>query len=407
MTDLIPHNLDAEQAVLGSILIDEYQINNINLSPTDFYDDLNRKVFGAMLNVNKKGKINQITVAHELEHRGKLEKAGGTAYLSHLISIVPTSLDCPYYAQIVKELSQQRKMIELSIKGDIDGVSRVLREAIRPIKLNTPREMADCMLGIIEGEVADSISWGFPELNAITGGCFSGDLVVVGARPSVGKTQIILQMGMRMARVGVPCLMVSLEMYKKELTVRMLEIETGINARLMVNKTLNETQANMVVSASADIDELDMHYLYGQSNVKDIRWALESLSNIRVVLIDYLTIMPECDDKSKGDNLTQRVGYITRNLKGIANEFSVTVIIASQLNRMSEHRENREPRLSDLRESGNIEQDADVAFLLHRESQWNANTKKENVLDIIMAKNRQLGVNRTEIKWDTEKRRYT
>jgi len=221
------HNLEAEEAVIGSIIIDNSQLDLINLKPEDFVDSMTQKMFRAILELKEEDMvIDQLTLSHKL--------GDGAAYISHCVSITPTSLDCPYYAEIVKKLSQQRRLIKLAEAGDFEGASKVLREANKPVSIVTPKIMADSVLGIMERGGLKSMSWGFNELNSITGGLFGSELVVIGGRPSMGKTQLMVQMAIKMAKVGFKPLFVSLEMSREAMAERLISIEAGSDIAIKV-----------------------------------------------------------------------------------------------------------------------------------------------------------------------------
>ena len=381
------HDIDAEEAVNGSLLIDGSLINNLPLEPSDFYSEQNRWIYTACQELYKDGvPINQITVANQLG--SKLERSGGDAYLGRLISLVPTSLDCWAYAMIVKKLSQERRVFELADKGDFDGIAKVLREANKPVSIINPKELADGIMDMVNSETPPPLGWGWTDLDKATTGIYPGELIVIGARPSVGKSQILIELAIHLARNNNRVLLASIEMPQRASLERIISIEMGIDIGALRRREIDDW--GKVASVAGRVAEWPLHLLPSNISLAELSTNAERLDGLKVLMVDYIQLMRDCGDKTKGDNLVQRVGYITRSLKLLAEDLNISVIAASQLSRAVEQRPNKRPMLSDLRESGNIEQDADVVLLLYRDELYNPSTEDVGVMEVKHAKNRQI-----------------
>ena len=256
---LAPHNIDAEEAVLGSFLIEGRKLVDF-LVADDFYAQPTRLIFKACQDLKS---INQITVAQKLNDMGLLEKAGGAAYLSHLISSVPTSLDCRHYAEIVKRLSQHRRLINLADTGDFDGVAKVLREANKAPDILKPKDIADEMMAMMDTLKRGSrgLSWGFIDLDRITAGLYPDDLVVVGARPSVGKTHLMLQVALNIAKKGKIVLFASIEMQVRKLLERIIGMETDISIFSLRRQNLDDDDWGSVANVAGKLADLPLYLL--------------------------------------------------------------------------------------------------------------------------------------------------
>ncbi len=419
---LTPHNNDAEEGVLGSLLIDGDTIRLITLDAGDFYYEQNQIIYSACLELVGRGtSINQITLGQELARVKKLESIGGVAQLSYLISICPTSLDIEHYAEIVKRLSACRQMVSLGerisaignetppvVNDMIDrGVGlfdKFRRNNTSFSELVTPREAGQELVDLIGkyNEPGHAMKWGFSDLDSITTGIYP-ELTIIGARPSVGKTQIMKDVAENVAAQGKTVLFASAEMSISALMERKVAREIGISVRAIRWQGIPEEQMEKVVELSGQVSESSIYYLPHGVSSRDIynqAKRMKETIGLDILFVDYLQFLTDCWSGKENQNV--RVGEACKRLKSIVNDLEIPVIVASQLSRSVEMRsEDSRPRLSDLRDSGNIEQDADVVLLLWRD------IEDDRVLEIKMAKNRQLGgAPAIKIIWLPEKQRY-
>lgn len=395
----IPHSIDAEECVNGSLLIGA--IPNTELSPDDFYSEQNRYIFQACLDLYKSNThINQITVSQRLEELKKLDKVGGAAYLSHLISITPTHLDFEYYAEIVKKCSVYRKMILVADKitqigyeagGDINkditsilNLSKSLNTETKT-KLYTGRDLAESILTISNNN-RDRILTPWGDINKVTGGLFGGELTVLGAWTGQGKTEFVLQLLLHLAKIGTPVLLASLEMLKEQVAQRIISIETGIPGLRVSNWNYTGDEMGMVADIAGMTGEIPFYQLFCGVSLQSIRATLEKEGNIKLVVVDYLTVLPEFFDNKIGASPRERMNYITHTLKNIARDYDLPVLAISQFARKDLERKSfdgvsaksyPEPHPSYFKESGSIEQEADNIWTLYR-PELNDNHKPED-----------------------------
>jgi len=421
---LPPHDIDAEEAVNGSLLIDGKAIYEVAafLQSSDFYSEQNRWIYQSCLSLYQRDEaINQITVAQELDREGKLEKCGGAAYLSHLISIVPTSLDIEHYARIVYRLSVMRQLIGASDKiSDIGyeadpDVSSALNKA-EDVLFRLRRQGSLDFVHI--KQVLDRyfeappspetkgyqpiphVFSGFTGLDDFLGGFQRSDLIVIAGRPSMGKTSLALNIA-RNASVdqGASIALFSLEMFRETLVQRLLSSETGINSRRIRLGLNTEDEERKIMEAIGKLSEAQIYIDDSpQLRVMEMRSKARRLHyehNIDLIIVDYLQLL---QGESRNENRVQEISYISRSLKALARELNVPVIAISQLSRAVEWRASHIPQLSDLRDSGSIEQDADLVTFIYREEvystedEWRIQHPEEEypreMADIIIAKHR-------------------
>jgi len=394
---LPPHDVDAEEAVIGSLLIDATAIYKITtfLQEQDFYSEQNRWIYGACLSLYQRPEpaaINQITVAQELDRLGKLEACGGAAYLSHLVSIVPTSLDIEHYAQIVYRLAVSRRLIDAARRieaigyeadPDVDAslnkaedVLFRLRHGQSPRDFIHIRQVLDKYFEAparpeAEGyiEPIPNVFSGFAGLDDILGGFQRSDLIIVGGRPSMGKTSLVLNIARNAAVEQGACVaLFSLEMARDSLVWRLLSSESGVNLSRIRLGLHAEEEEKRVMEATGKLSEAPIYVDdTPQLRVVEMRSKARRLyfeHGIDLIIIDYMQLM---EGEGRTENRVQEISYISRSLKGLARELDVPVVVVSQLSRQSEYRASHAPQLSDLRESGSIEQDADVVLFVNRD----------------------------------------
>ena len=395
---LPPHDVDAEEAVIGSLLIDGTAIYKITtfLQEQDFYSEQNRWIYGACLSLYQRPEpaaINQITVAQELDRQGKLEACGGAAYLSHLVSIVPTSLDIEHYAQIVYRLAVSRRLIDAArrieaigyeAEPDVDAslnkaedVLFRLRHGQSPRDFIHIRQVLDKYFEApshpkVEGyiEPIPDIFSGFTGLDDLLGGFKRSNLIIVGGRPSMGKTSLVLNIARNAAVEQGACVaLFSLEMARDSLVWRLLSSESGVNLSRIIHLGLHaEEEEKKIMEATGKLSETSIYIDdTPQLRVVEMRSKARRLHfehGIDLIIIDYMQLM---EGDGRMENRVQEISYISRSLKGLARELDVPVLAVSQLSRQSEYRASHAPQLSDLRESGSIEQDADVVLFVNRD----------------------------------------
>ncbi|MDI3327768.1 MAG: replicative DNA helicase [Alicyclobacillaceae bacterium] len=409
-----PQSLEAEQAVLGAILLDADAFYTAveRLSPDDFYRSAHQKIFQAMLDVAGAGDpIDLVTVTARLQSVGQLEEAGGASYLAELAHIVPAAANIEHYVQLVHEKSVLRRLIRVATQIAAKGyeaagdVAEVLDEAERRIfeltqakvvRGFTPiREVLEKTFERIEYLYANKghvtgVPSGFPDLDRMTSGFQNSDLIIVAARPSVGKTAFALNIAQNVAvRYRIPVAVISLEMSKEQLVQRMLCAEANLDAHKLRTGFLEEQDWPKLTMAIGNLSEAPIYIDDTPGiTIAEMRSKCRRLKAERglgLVVIDYLQLI---QGRGRADNRQQEISEISRGLKGLARELDVPVIALSQLSRSVEQRQDKRPMLSDIRESGSIEQDADLVAFLYREDYYNPDTERKNIVEVIIAKQR-------------------
>ncbi len=435
---LPPHDLDAEAAVIGSLLIDGTAIYRIApfLQAADFYQEQNRWLYGACLALYERNEaINQITVAQELERQGKLEPCGGAAYLSHLISICPTSLDIEHYAHIVYRLAVMRGLITAADRisalgyeagpdveaslGQAENILFRLRHGQGPRDFTHIRQVLDTYFETLpppeaEGYPTEPMPYvlsNYAGLDEFLGGFQRSDLVVVAGRPSMGKTSLALGVARNVAVEQKACVAIfSLEMARDSLVLRLLSSESGVNSRRVRFGLHTEDEERRIMEATGVLSESQIYIDDSpQLRAAELRSKARRLHferGIDLILIDYLQLM---QGEARGENRVQEISYISRSLKGLARELNVPVIAVSQLSRAVEWRASHKPQLSDLRESGSIEQDADVVIFIYRDEYYYESQKDWEEAhpgeaypppaDVMIAKNRNGPVGQVKLRF--------
>jgi replicative DNA helicase len=422
---LPPHDIDAEEAVIGSLLIDGTAIHKIAtlLQPSDFYSERNSLIYGACLALYQRNEaIDQITVAQELDRGEKLEACGGAAYLSRLIAICPTSLDIEDYAQIVYRLSVMRHLISaagqianIGYQADPDVDASLnqaedilfrLRHGQSPRDFTHIRQVLDTYFETTapeaEGITKEPLPYvlsGFTGLDEFLGGFQRSDLCIIAGRPSLGKTSLALTLARNAAVEQGACVaLFSLEMAREPLVLRILASESEVDSRRVRLGLHTEEQEKRIMDAIGKLSEAPIYIDDSpQLRVVEMRSKARRLHferGINMIIVDYLQLM---QGDGRGENRVQEISYISRSLKALARELNVPVLAVSQLSRAVEWRASHRPQLSDLRESGSIEQDADVVLFIYRDEiyftkeEWEREHPGESYpppADIIIAKHR-------------------
>lgn len=425
--ELPPHDLDAEDAVLGSILISPGLISELalNLMPHDFYGERNKQIYEACLEVNLRNEsVNQVTIIHELQR--KANDSITHSMLTQLINDCPTSLDALDYARIVTNLSLMRRLLkaakhiaDLAHAADPD-VSETLSKASSLIGelhgmnnrqgIVSPKVASDELIDYLlrEQDESHSIRYGFHGMDYVTGGIFPGEYVIIGARPSMGKTELMQQLTTKFSKLGKTGLWVSLEMLRQPgLMERWISTDTGVDIKRLRNRDLTSQEWETVTRFAVDVEGNQVYYLDGDLSIDQIAMYIKQLSadiKLDYVMLDYIQLVKDC---VMGDNPNVAVTKVSRTIKNIAKQLQIPIICAAQLNRELEKRPNKRPVMSDLRDSGSLEQDADVIWFLYRDEIYNPNdTDSPGITEIKMAKNRQLGSQPAhKLRWDYKTRR--
>ncbi len=433
---LPPQNLDAEQAVLGSILIDRDAIVEVAefLRPDDFYRDANGRIYGAMLDLfERREPVDIVTVAETLERKAELDAVGGRTYLSSLSNQTPTAVHAVQYARIVERKAVLRNLIGAAgriasvgyedpadISEAIDRAEtelfavseRRVHAGFTPLRslLHEAFDRLD-YLHSHRGEIS-GVRTGFTELDALTTGLQRSDLIVLAARPSVGKTSFALNMAEHAAvRDGRSVGIFSLEMSKEQLVLRLLSSVGDIDSQRLRTGFLEDLDFNRVANAMTHLAESRI-YIDDTPNISTMELRtkarrLQAEAGLDLVIVDYLQLM-QATTTSRDANRVQEVSEISRGLKALARELSVPVIALSQLSRQPEMRESKEPRLSDLRESGAIEQDADLVLFLWREKERGGDDGENDVeeINLHLAKHRNGPTGRVKLMFRKRQTRF-
>ncbi len=410
-----PHNQEAEQSVIGAIFLEPQALITASeiLLPDDFYRSAHQKIFQTMLRLSDQGKaIDIVTVTEELSSHNELEDVGGISYITEIASAVPTAANVAYYAQIVSEKAVLRRLIRVATKIVEDGYTRedevdaLLSEAESKMmevanRKNTGdfKHIKDVLVETYEnveslqnrkGDIT-GIPTGFRDLDRLTAGFQRGDLIIVAARPSVGKTAFALNIAQAVGtQTDENVVIFSLEMGAGQLVMRMLCAEGNIDAQVLRTGALNSEDWRKLTMATGTLSRAGI-YIDDSAGVRvnEIRAKCRRLKQERglgMIIIDYLQLIQ--GSGVAGQNRQQEVSEISRSLKAIARELEVPVIALSQLSRGVEQRQDKHPMMSDLRESGSIEQDADIVAFLYREDYYDKQTEDANTIEIIIAKQR-------------------
>ena len=410
---LPPHNLDAEQSLLGSLLIDRDAIIRVAafVKPEDFYAPANGTVYRAVLDLyNRREPTDVVTLTDELGRRDQLEAVGGAAYLSALVSAVPTAVHVEYYGRIVERTATLRRLIDagtqivtigyrdgVETEDALDAAERAVFEVSQKRQTKDFVAVADVLDRFFDqidylqqhrGEVV-GVGTGFADLDQLLGGLQRSDLVIVAARPSMGKTSLALGLahGAAIAHgktVGV----FSLEMSAEQLVQRLLAMETGVDAHRLRLGQIDDTEWDRISRAFGRLAEarvfIDDQAAASVMDVRSKARRLQAEHGLDLLVVDYLQLMTG----RRSENRVQEISEISRGLKGLARELNIPVVALSQLSRAVETRADHRPMLSDLRESGSIEQDADVVLFIYREDKYEEDSDKRGIAEIIVAKHR-------------------
>jgi replicative DNA helicase len=430
-----PQNAEAEASLLGAVLLDVDAIVKIadKVHVADFYDERHARIYEAMRALyDKHSPIDVLTLSDQLKSTGFLEMVGGPAYLTELTNFVPTAAHSEQYAEIVAQKSMRRRLIRASqemtalgfdeakslqelieeaevklfevsqrhIKQDITSLEAILSESFdRLDELHKDK-------GKIRG-----VPTGFKDLDNILAGLQRSDLFILAARPAMGKTALALNLAHNVAvKANMPVLMFSLEMSKEQLVDRMLAMESGVDAWALRTGNLTDADFEKIGHAMGTLSEAQIFIDDSPSiTISDLRTKARREAHQRelgLVVVDYLQLMSGGNRFSGEGNRVQEISEISRGLKTIARELNVPLLALSQLSRSVESRSPQIPQLADLRESGSIEQDADVVAFIYREEYYNPDTDRKNITDIFIKKHRNGPTGAAELYFDRDKQRF-
>lgn len=424
---LPPQNIEAEQSVLGSLLIDPDAILKVStfLRPEDFYREAHQRIFNAILQLHERRMpADFITVVDELERQGQLEFVGGAAYITSLINMVPTSIHVEHYARIVERAAIMRRLITAA--GQIaalayeerDDVDAVIDEAERILFEVSQRRVSRSLVPISEiiKSYYDRIEFlvehrdqtlgvptGFADLDRLLGGLQPSDLIIIAARPGMGKTSLAVSIAMNAAlKHNAVVAIFTLEMAAEQLVQRMISGQTGIDSQRLRLGRIEDLEWEKFTHASGVLSEAAIFIDDTPSpSPMEIRTKARRLAaeyDLDLIIIDYLQLMQAGDRRV--ENRVQEISYISRSLKSLARELKVPVVAISQLSRAVEARQDKIPQLADLRESGSIEQDADVVMFIYREEMYNPETDRAHIADVIVAKHRNGPTARISLRFE-------
>lgn len=430
-----PQNLDAEASLLGAILIDTDAIVKIadTITPDDFYDDRHKRIYEAIVQLYEKhSPIDVLTLSNQLKSSQLLEMVGGSAYLTELTNFVPTAAHVEQYAEIVSQKALRRRLIKAS--QDIVGLGYDEAQSLQALIEDAEARLFEVSqkhvkqdISSIETILGDSfdrldelhkdkgkirgVPTGFKDLDNILAGLQRSDLFILAARPSMGKTAFALNLAHNVAlKSEQPVLVFSLEMSKEQLVDRMLSMESGVDAWALRTGNLTDADFEKIGQAMGSLSEAQIFIDDTPGiTVSELRTKARREAHQRplgLIIVDYLQLMSGGAKFGGDGNRVQEISEISRGLKGIARELNVPLVALSQLSRSVESRSPQIPQLSDLRESGSIEQDADVVAFIYREDYYNPETDRRNITDIFIKKHRNGPTGGVELYFDKEKQRF-
>jgi len=409
-----PHSIEAEEAVLGSVLIDPEAIYRVSsfLKTDDFYIVKNQWVWSACLALHERREpIDFVTITRELAARNQLDELGGPAYISHLINVVPTAIHAEGYGHIVERTALRRRL--LGAASDIaqlayeeaDDIDQTIDSAEQALFGVSQRRVSRDMLPISEAirNYFDHIEYlyehrgeplgiptGFLDLDKMLGGLQRSDLIIIAARPGVGKTSLMLNIALNAARKFHQRVAIfSLEMSNEQIVQRLVSGETGIDSQRLRLGDLRDDEWGLFVQATNALSDAAI-YMDDTPSISALQLRTKARRlyaefGLDLIIIDYLQLM---SGDQRTENRVQEISYLSRSLKGLARELHVPVLVASQLSRAVEQRSDKRPVLSDLRESGSIEQDADIVIFIYRDDVYDEDSERKNIAELIIAKHR-------------------
>lgn len=402
-----PHSVEAEQVVIGTILLSGNAMDEVNLSANDFYRDGHKQIFSAVEEIRAAGSpVDLITLSESLKNSGNLDKIGGPSYLGTLTDLVPSVAAMPYYCKIITDHRKRRQAIEAAGNiaelayraAEIEDLTDAAQTAFYGIESGQEEEsnISDLVVAGMKklkyrmdnGGGVSGISSGFVDLDKSLAGFHNSDLIILAARPSMGKTALAMNMVEKIASGGVPVAVFSHEMSKLQLVDRMISSVSRVPAHRIRSGYISDDNWGAIGQAAGKISASQIYIDDSPSlPVQEIRRRTRKMKKkygIGLMVMDYLQMATS----PKAKNREQEISDISRQMKATAKELDIPVICLAQLNRSLEQRADRRPILSDLRDSGQIEQDADVVMFIYRDEIYNKNTKDKGIAEIIIGKQR-------------------
>lgn len=431
----MPHSMEAEQAVLGSMLIDERCIHTVMgaLRPEDFYLRQNREIFEAISSMyNFSEKIDPVTVLDKMKQTGVYDENTSYDYIRQLMVITPTAANVAEYVSIVRDKSLLRQVAQTA--GSITDLVRegtataqeaieLAEQRIYAIRQGRAVDGLEPISPIIQatiqrlnelsasGEAVPGLTTGFPDIDRALAGLNKSDLLILAARPGVGKSSLALNLLLNVSKKyqDKAVAYFSLEMSKEQLAMRLISGESFVELKRLITGRLSEDDWGKVAAATAALSQTRIHIDDNPMlTVADMKSKCRRVDNLGLVVIDYLQLMTSAGGPTRsGDNRQQIVSDISRALKIMAKDLNVPILCLSQLSRANESRADKRPMLSDLRESGAIEQDADIVLFLYREGMYNDSEETHNLAECIIAKNRHGETGTVELTWIPEYTTFT
>ncbi len=421
-----PNDIEAEQAVIGSMLTDRDAVSSAIevLKPEDFYREDNKAIYDAILNLyNQSQPIDIITLKSELSSIGKLDSVGGLEYIASLPEKVPTTSNVEQYIKIVEEKSVLRNLIKTAnelitlgydptqdVETIMDGAEKKIFEVMQKRNQKGYSSIKDVLVDTFtqleqlynQKQHITGVPTGFADLDFKTAGLHNSDLILIAARPAMGKSAFALNIATNAAvRANVPVVIFSLEMSKEQMVNRILCSEAMVDSNKVRTGTIDDDEWAKLASASGQLSESNIFIDDTPGiSIMEIRAKCRKLKlekNIGLVVIDYLQLVQGSGKRSSSRE--QEIAEISRSLKILAKEINVPVIALSQLSRAPEQRPDHRPMLADLRESGSIEQDADIVMFLYRDDYYNEDSEKKNIAEVILAKHRSGSTGTVELLW--------
>ncbi len=423
---LLPHDIEAEEAVVGSLLIDGDCFLRISslIKPQDFYRERNQVCFTAASALFERNEvIDQVTLARELDRINQLDAVGGMAYLSHLVSVTPTSAHSEHYAHLVARTSTMRTLIDAASRisamgyedtADVDvtlGQAEDILFSVRsgqvergfiPLRQIYDQYLEDRATIVDPGvDGGPPLVTGYNDIDELLGGLQRSDLIILGARPAMGKSSLMLNVSLSAAQSGATVGVFSLEMSREQLALRILASDAEIDSHRLRLGLYTEAEEQRIIDSIGRLSELPVYIddtpLQTMAEMRSKARRLSLERGLDLLVVDYLQLIQGRGGRG-GENRVQEISEISRSLKGMARDLNISVITCSQLSRVVENRPGHRPQLSDLRDSGSIEQDADVVMFIHREDiyyteeeweqQFPSRQYPRNLAEIIVAKHR-------------------
>ncbi len=432
---LLPQNIEAECGVLGSIIIDPEAIVQVAdfLHSDDFYRDAHRTIYEVILQLyEQREPADFITICDELERRNKLEEVGGASYITSLINQVPTSGNVEYYGRIVERTSILRRLIHAA--GQIaaiayeEGDADVALDRSEQLIFNISQRHARTDFSLLRDILSEymnkldqlherrgtivGVPTGFTDLDRLTGGLQRSDLIILAARPAIGKTSLALSLAHNSTvKYQHSVAIFSLEMSKEQLVQRLLSMDAGVDQQRLRTGWIEDDEWDRIIYAMGTLSEANI-WIDDTPGITTVEMRskarrLQAEHGIDLIIVDYLQLMQSVLGSGKrNENRVQEISEVSRNLKALARELNLPVLALAQLSRAVETRQSKVPQLSDLRESGSLEQDADIVMFIYRDDIYNPESERKNIADIIVAKHRNGPVGEVSLYFQASQTRF-